>query len=79
MADFIVDASVTLPWLFEDEKTDWTEEFLERLLRGDRIKVPAHWATEVANALLMAARKKRIGPEQPQLLCDQLVGLPIDP
>jgi hypothetical protein len=27
MAVFIVDASVALAWCFEDEKTDWTEEF----------------------------------------------------
>jgi predicted nucleic acid-binding protein len=78
MAVFIVDASVALAWFFEDEKTDWTEEFLERLLQGDRIIVPAHWATEVANALLMAVRRKRINPEQPQQFWDQLARLPID-
>lgn len=78
MAVFVVDASVALAWFFEDEKTDWSEDFLERLRRGDRINVPAHWAVEVANGLLMAARRKRINPDQPQRLLDQLAQLPID-
>src|SRR2546429_1774545 len=52
------DASVALAWCFEDEATNWTEEFLERLRQGDRIIVPAHWATEVANALLMGVRRR---------------------
>ena len=60
MSVFVVDASVALAWCFEDEATNWTEEFLERLRQGDRIIVPAHWATEVANALLMGVRLHQI-------------------
>jgi predicted nucleic acid-binding protein len=78
MAVFVVDASVALAWCFEDEATNWTEEFLERLRQGDRIIFPAHWATEVANALLMGVRRKRIKPEQTQLLWEELGRLPID-
>jgi predicted nucleic acid-binding protein len=78
MAVFVVDASVALAWCFEDEATDWTDEFLERLRQGDRIIVPAHWAAEVANALLMGVRRKRIKPEQPQQLWEELGRLPID-
>jgi len=73
-----MDASVALAWCFEDEATNWTEAFLERLRQGDRTIVPAHWPTEVANALLMAARRRRIKPEQPQALWDELGRLPID-
>ncbi len=78
MAVFVVDASVALAWCFEDEATRWSEEFLERLRQGDRIIVPAHWGAEVANALLMGVRRKRIKPEQPRLLWDELWLLPID-
>ena|SRR5258708_15957752 len=78
MAVFILDASVTLAWFFEDEKTDWSEELLERLRQGNRVVVPAHWAAEVANGLLMAVRKKRIKPEQLQLHWEDLGRLPID-
>jgi predicted nucleic acid-binding protein len=66
MSVFVVDASVTLAWCFEDEKIPGTE----RLQQGDRIIVPAHWPTEVANALLMGVRRKRIKPEQPPLITD---------
>ena len=78
MAVFVMDASVALAWCFEDEATNWTEAFLERLRQGDRIIVPAHWPTEVANALSIAARRRRIKPEQPQALWDELGRLPID-
>ena len=78
MSVFVVDASVTLAWCFEDEKIPGTEGLLERLQQGDRIIVPAHWPTEVANALLMGVRRKRIKPEQPPLLWDELARLPID-
>ena len=78
MAVFVVDASVALAWCSEDEATKWSEEFLERLRQGDRIIVPAHWAAEVANALLMGVRRKRIKPEQPQQLWEELGRRPID-
>jgi predicted nucleic acid-binding protein len=71
-------ASVTLAWYFPDEQTDRTHERLERLTQGDRVIVPAHWPTEVANAFLMGVRKKRIEPEQPPLLWDQLDRLAIE-
>jgi predicted nucleic acid-binding protein len=78
MAVFVLDASVTLAWCFEDEAANWTEALLERLRRGDRIIVPEHWPTEVANALLTAVRRNRIKPEQPQALWDELGHLPIE-
>lgn len=78
MAVFVVDASVALAWCFADEATNWTETILERLRQGDHIIVPAHWPTEVANALLMGVRRKRIKPGQPQLLWEELARLPIE-
>jgi len=41
MPAFVVDASATLPWCFEDEATSWTESLLDRLRFGDRIAVAA--------------------------------------
>ena len=57
MGVFVVDASIALAWCFADEATNWTEAILERLRQGDHIIVPAHWPTEVANALLMGVRR----------------------
>jgi len=78
MATFVADASVTLPWCFQDEATAWTDGLLDRLRGGDRIAVPAHWPTEISNGLLMGLRRKRIQPGRPQLFWDQLAILPID-
>ena len=78
MAMFIADASVTLPWCFQDESTAWTDSLLDRLLGGDRIVVPAHWPTEISNGLMMGLRRKRIQPGRPELFWDDLAVLPID-
>jgi len=43
-AGFVADASVTLPWCFEDEATPETEALLERLRAGEPAIAPAHWA-----------------------------------
>lgn len=77
MAIFVVDASAALAWCFEDEASTWSEGLLERLRQGDRIVVPAHWPTEVLNGLLVSSRRKRIKPDQPALLWDELARLPI--
>lgn len=78
MPAFVVDASVTLAWCFEDESNSLSESLLERLGRGDRILVPAHWPTEVLNGLLVAQRRKRIRPGQAALFWDEIAQLPID-
>jgi predicted nucleic acid-binding protein len=75
---FVVDASVTLAWCFEDEATTWTDGLLDRLRNGDRILVPAHWPTEISNGMLMALRRKRIQPDRPALFWDELAILPIE-
>lgn len=78
MATFVADASVTLPWCFEDESTAWTDGLLDRLRNGDRIAVPAHWPTEISNGLLMALRRRRIQPGRSELFWDELAILPIE-
>jgi predicted nucleic acid-binding protein len=78
MAVFVVDASVTLAWCFEDESDSSAEALLNRLRQGDRIAVPAHWSAEVANGLLVAVRRKRLKKGQPDLLLSELARLPIE-
>jgi predicted nucleic acid-binding protein len=78
MAIFVVDASAALAWCFEDEAQSRTDELLERLRQGDRIVVRAHWPTEVLNGLLVAARRKRIKPDQPVLFWEELSRLPTE-
>jgi predicted nucleic acid-binding protein len=74
---FVIDASTTLPWRFEDEATAWTEALLDRLERGEEIYVPAHWPLEVVNALLVARRSGRVTAEQVREFMEDLAALPV--
>lgn len=58
---FILDASITLAWCFQDEATPVTIALLEKLSTEEAF-VPALWSLEIGNILLMTQRKKRISP-----------------
>ena len=77
MAAFVIDASATLPWCFSDEATPATNALLVRLRTGDAAVVPAHWITEVGNALLVAVRRKRISSQDAYQFLADLESLPI--
>jgi hypothetical protein len=77
MPGFVIDASATLPWRFEDEATPWTEALLERVEGGEEVRVPAHWPLEVTNTLLMARRSGRVTADQVTEFIEDLAALPI--
>jgi predicted nucleic acid-binding protein len=56
---FVLDASATLAWCFEDEATVEAAGLLERL-RDDEAIVPPLWLLELANALVVAERRARL-------------------
>lgn len=64
---FVLDASVTLGWLFEDEATPQLLELLESLTTG-AAWVPVHWSLEVANAVQVAQRCGRLTRSPTELL-----------
>ncbi|MCC6867372.1 MAG: type II toxin-antitoxin system VapC family toxin [Burkholderiales bacterium] len=55
----VVDSSVVLSWLFRDEHTTGTDALLRQVLQSGAI-VPSLLKLEVANALEMAVRRRRI-------------------
>ena len=57
---FVLDCSVTMAWLFEDEKTKYTEKVLDSLGDGSEALVPSLWVLEVTNVLLVAERQGRL-------------------
>ena len=73
----VLDASVAVAWFFEDEKTPFTEGVLDLLSAGTEVLTPAIWPFEVANALLVAERRKRITIAQVTALLRRIAGLPI--
>jgi predicted nucleic acid-binding protein len=59
--DFVLDGSITMIWGFEDEADDYAEAILGRM-PDLQAHVPSLWPLEVANALLVGERRKRITP-----------------
>ncbi len=74
---FILDCSVTMAWLFEDEKTHYTEEILKQLSHQAKAIVPSLWYIEVNNVLLVAERRGRVTVAQTQHFWTVLHQLPI--
>ena len=62
-AGFVVDCSIAMAWLFNDEATPKTAALLNRLATETAL-VPAWWFIEITNVLAMAERKGRITPAQ---------------
>lgn len=73
---FVVDASVTLAWCFEDEATTETEAILD-LLSDDTAIVPSLWELEVSNVLLIGERRRRLTESQTARFIALLGQLPI--
>lgn len=62
MTGLIIDASVTLAWLLDDEEDARAEAALPAFEREGGI-VPQHWRYEVGNGLLTAVRRGRLTRE----------------
>jgi predicted nucleic acid-binding protein len=58
---FVLDGSVTLVWGFEDEADAYAAAILDRMPDLQAF-VPTVWPLEVANALLVGERRRRITP-----------------
>ena len=72
----VLDASTALAWCFPDESSEWADAVLVAL-EGQILLVPAVWSLEIANALLVGERKKRLGQGQILRFLTLLGSLPI--
>lgn len=70
--------ALALAFLFKDEATAQTDAILDNLGQGAKALVPALWRWEVANALLMTERRKRIIQAGLSRHLTQLNSLPIE-
>ena len=61
MTRFVLDASVTLSWCFEDQQTPFTEATLAALKGKATPVAPPLWMYEVLNVLALACRKSIMG------------------
>ena len=77
MSRFILDASVTLCWCFENQATHYSEAIFEMLAGGEEASVPFIWPLEVANVLLTAERRKALKLAQVTGFLEELSAWPI--
>ena len=78
MRRFVVDASVSLCWYFEQQKSAYTEAVLEQLAEGDRAVAPALWPLEMINGLVLAERFKKLRANQLEQFLADLRALPVE-
>ena len=76
MSGFVIDASVALAWCFDDEATATTRALLDRFA-DDSAEVPCLWHLEVANALAVGERNRRITPARTSEFIALIATLPI--
>src|SRR5690348_11890809 len=74
--EWVIDASLTMSWCFEDEKTAQTEAFLDRLTTTPAV-TPQIWPFEVGNVLAIAIRRGRLTVSQREKFISMLKALPI--
>lgn len=75
---FVLDSSLALAFVLEDEATPETDKVLDSLGHGAVADVPALWQWEVANGLLMAKRRNRITSADVHRHLTRLRKLPIE-
>ena len=73
----VIDSSITLAWLFADERTEAANAVLQSVTESGAV-APSLWRLEVANALQMAVRRKRIDPAFRDASIKDLRGLDIE-
>lgn len=73
---FVLDASITLAWCFDDETNAWALKVLDLLEEGEAV-VPALWTFEVGNALIGAERRGRLTQAETHHFLSLLRRLPI--
>lgn len=77
MKAFVADASVAVAWVHPAQATSETEAMLDALSGGAALQVPALWPLEVANALLVLTRRRKLQAEERTEALDWLRLLPV--
>jgi uncharacterized protein (TIGR03382 family) len=72
---FVADASVAIGWVHPAQATRQTDAMLEAIADGATLEVPALWPLEVANALVVLVRRRRLGEDDRQAALGWLRGL----
>jgi predicted nucleic acid-binding protein len=63
-ARFVIDASIAVAWVHPAQATRETDRLLDEVAGGVRFAVPALWLLEVANALLVLERRRKLKADE---------------
>ena len=74
---FVADASVAVAWVHPGQATPETDSMLEAIAGGATLEVPAIWPLEVANALTVLVRRRKLTGEDRRIAVSQLRELPV--
>ena len=72
---FVADASVAIGWVHPAQATKQTAAMLNAIAEGAALEVPALWPLEVANALIVLVRRRKLAEEERQAGLGWLRGL----
>ena len=76
-AAFVADASVAIGWVHPGQATAQTDAMLEAIAHGAPLEVPALWPLEVANALTVLARRRKLTDQDRLVALGWFRGLPL--
>ena len=74
---FVADASVAIGWVHPAQATVHTRAMLDAVAEGSTLEVPSLWPLEVANALLVLQRRRKLTEDERQTALGWLHGLPL--
>lgn len=72
---FVADASVAIGWVHPGQASRESDAMLEAIADGATLEVPALWPLEVANALLVLVRRRKLHDDERLTALDWLRGL----
>jgi predicted nucleic acid-binding protein len=72
---FVADASVAIGWVHPAQATTQTVAMLDAIGDGATLEVPALWPLEVANALIVLVRRRKLTDDERQAGLGWLRGL----
>jgi predicted nucleic acid-binding protein len=72
---FVADASVAIGWVHPAQATKQTAAMLDAIADGATLEVPALWPLEVANALIVLVRRRKLSEGERQAGLGWLRGL----
>lgn len=74
---FVADASVAIGWVHPAQATAHTAAMLDAIAEGATLEVPALWPLEVANALTVLRRRRKLTEDERRTGLGWLRSLPL--